>query len=185
MDSSRLRLWFAIWSGKSEFKKILIPKSINMWLFFPDQTALECNIASKVRCLQSSRYLRFVGKLSSAQLDDPCEGREFVSYPGNCENYLRCLHGTLQIASCPDGLHWNTATNNCDWPANAKCKEGGNPVLVETESNEVGGYIPITTPATPTTTKKPRPPVNRPAVKPFSGDFKLVCYFTNWAWCVW
>lgn len=153
-------------------------------MFFPDQTALECNIASKVRCLQSSRYLRFVGKLSSAQLDDPCEGREFVSYPGNCENYLRCLHGTLQIASCPDGLHWNTATNNCDWPANAKCKEGGNPVLVETESNEVGGYIPITTPATPTTTKKPRPPVNRPAVKPFSGDFKLVCYFTNWAWCV-
>lgn len=142
----------------------------------PTQTALECNIASEVRCIQSSRYLRFLGKLSKAQVDDPCEGRDYVAYPGNCQDYLRCLHGTLQAATCPDGLHWNTESNNCDWPDNAKCKEEGNPVLVESGTNEVGGYIPITTPATSTTTKKPRPPVNRPAVKPFSGDYKLVCY---------
>lgn len=50
--------------------------------------------------------------------------------------------------------------------------------------NEIGGYIPITTTAVPTTTttKQPKPIVPRPPVKKFSGDFKLVCYFTNWAW---
>lgn len=129
-----------------------------------------------MRCLQSSRYLKFVGKLSRAQLDDPCEGREYVPYPGSCQDYLLCLHGTLQAGTCGSGLHWSVKDNVCDWPENAKCKEEGNPLLVETGINEVGGYIPITTPAAPTPTKKPRPPVNRPAVKPFSGDFKLVCY---------
>lgn len=105
-------------------------------------------------------------------------GQQYLPYPGKCQEYLLCLHDTLQAASCSDGLHWNAEGGRCDWPAEANCMEEGKPVLGETESNEVGGYIPITTPATPTTTKKPRPPINRPAVKPFSGDFKLVCYFT-------
>lgn len=51
--------------------------------------------------------------------------------------------------------------------------------MIENGSNEIGGYIPITT---TTTTKKPKPVISQPSVKPFSGDFKLVCYFTNWAW---
>lgn len=144
-----------------------------------DQTALECDIASKVRCVPASRYLKFVGKLSRVQLDDPCEGRDYVSYPGNCQDYLLCLHGTMQAGSCASGLHWNAQANICDWPENANCKEEGSPVLTETGGNEVGGYIPITT---TTTTKKPKPIVVRPPVKPFSGDYKLVCYFTNWAW---
>lgn len=178
MDSSRLRVWSAIRSGKLDYNclKLKPASDICIFVFLLNQTALECNIASKVRCLQSSRYLKFVGKLSRAQLDDPCEGREYVPYPGSCQDYLLCLHGTLQAGTCGSGLHWSVKDNVCDWPENAKCKEEGNPLLVETGSNEVGGYIPITTPAAPTPTKKPRPPVNRPAVKPFSGDFKLVCY---------
>lgn len=43
-----------------------------------DQTSLECDYASRVRCLPASRYLKFVGKLSRVQLDDPCEGRDYV-----------------------------------------------------------------------------------------------------------
>lgn len=141
-----------------------------------DQTALECNIASKVRCIQASRYLKFIGKLSRAQLDDPCEGRDYVPYPGSCQDYLLCLHGTMQAGSCSSGLHWNAQANVCDWPENANCREEGNPILIETGSNEVGGYIPITTTLSPTTTKKPKPVVPRPDIKPFSGDYKLVCY---------
>lgn len=43
-----------------------------------DQTSLECNYASKVRCVSASRYLKFVGKLDRLQLDDACEGQTFV-----------------------------------------------------------------------------------------------------------
>lgn len=145
-----------------------------------DQTSLECDLASKVRCVPAKHYLKFVGKLTRVQIDDPCEGRDYVPYPGSCQDYLLCLHGRLQAGKCGDGLHWNTQNNVCDWPQNAKCTEEGNPVLTETDGNEIGGYIPITT--TTTTTKKPKPVVPRPPVKQFSGDFKLVCYFTNWAW---
>lgn len=146
-----------------------------------DQTSLECDYASRVRCLPASRYLQFIGKLSRVQLDDPCEGRDYVAYPGSCQDYLLCLHGTMQAGSCADTLHWNSQTNICDWPENANCTEEGRPALSETEGNEVGGYIPITTTPISTTTKKPKPVVPRPPVEKFSGDYKLVCYFTNWA----
>lgn len=85
----------------------------------------------------------------------------------------------MQAGSCASGLHWNSEAGICDWPESANCKEEGSPVLTENGDNEVGGYIPITT---TTTTKKPKPVVSRPPVKEFSGDYKLVCYFTNWAW---
>lgn len=42
-----------------------------------DQTANECNLASKVRCVKASRYLASIGKyekLTQLQLDDPCDG---------------------------------------------------------------------------------------------------------------
>lgn len=147
-----------------------------------DQTSLQCDYASKVRCISASRYLKFIGKLTKVQVDDPCEGADYVPYPGSCQDYLLCLHGTMQAGSCASGLHWNAQQNICDWPENAHCDEetGDRPVLTETEENEVGGYIPITTTAAPTTTKKPKPIVPRPPIKEFSGDFKLVCYFTNW-----
>lgn len=120
--------------------------------------------------------MKFIGKLSKAQLDDPCDGRDYVPYPGRCQDYLLCLHGTLQAGTCANGLHWNSQANICDWPENSHCLEEGNPVLTGTGENEVGGHIPIVKPTTPAPTKKPKPPVNRPTVEPFSGDFKLVCY---------
>lgn len=144
-----------------------------------DQTQLQCDYASKVRCVPASRYLKFIGKLTKVQLDDPCEGRDYVPFPGSCQDYLLCLHGSMAAGSCASGLHWNSQANICDWPENANCKEEGSPVLTETQGNEVGTYIPITT---TTTTKKPKPSVPRPPVKQFSGEYKLVCYFTNWAW---
>lgn len=71
-----------------------------------DQTLLQCDYASKVRCLPATRYLEFIGKLSNAKLDDPCEGADYVAYPGSCQDYLLCLHGTMQAGSCASGLHW-------------------------------------------------------------------------------
>lgn len=117
--------------------------------------------------------MEFVGKISRVQLDDPCEGQDYVPFPGNCQDYLLCLHGSMQAGSCSSGLHWNAQANICDWPENANCKEDGNPILTESGENEVGGYIPITT-----TTKKPKPVQPQAPVKRFSGDYKLVCYFS-------
>lgn len=42
-----------------------------------DQTAHECNLASKVRCVKASRYLASIGKsekFTQLHLDDPCDG---------------------------------------------------------------------------------------------------------------
>lgn len=46
--------------------------------FHFDQTSLECDYASKVRCLPASKYLKFVGRFSKVQLDDPCGGHDYV-----------------------------------------------------------------------------------------------------------
>lgn len=153
--------------------------------FHFDQTQLQCDYASKVRCVLASRYLKLVGKLSRIQEDDPCEGGDYVAYPGKCEEYLFCLHGAMYAGSCAPGLHWNAQANICDWPESANCKEEGNPVLTETGTNEIGGYIPITTTSAPVTTKRPKPVTPRPPVKPFSGDYKLVCYFTKCVFIRW
>lgn len=148
-----------------------------------DMTMGECGLALKVRCVSVKRYLKHFEKLRNLQLDDPCEGNQFVPYPGKCENFLLCLHGSLQQQDCPGGLHFNKEAQLCDWPSNAQCDEQGNELLPDSDGSNVGqsemGYIPITT---TTTTQRPKPLTPRPPVKDFSGDYKLVCYFTNWAW---
>lgn len=145
-----------------------------------DETASKCGKASDVRCITASRYLKFIGKLGEVQLDDPCGGLDYASYPGKCDQYLLCLHGTLQAGNCADPLYWNPTTFNCDWPQNVKCNASA-PVFNEhgDSSNEVIPSKPTTT-----TTKKPRPPHPSLPVKKHSGHYKLVCYFTNWAWYV-
>lgn len=102
--------------------------------------------------------------------------------------------------------------NNCDWPKGAQCMETGNEidVPVEIPSNPLlplPPYEPIPTTAKPVsttqwewqppTTSEPgenswewhppipptseQPPLSEP-LKPKSDYFKIVCYFTNWAW---
>lgn len=101
---------------------------------------------------------------------------QFASYPFDCNKYYLCDNGRPLLQSCPNGLHWNNDQKNCDWPNNAKCEESAS----ATDPNR-----PTTSPKpTTTTTRKPRPP--RPTdvvpVEQDDGKFKVVCYFTNWAW---
>lgn len=76
----------------------------------------------------------------------------------------------------PHGLYWNNAGKNCDWPRNVNCEVNG----ISTDPNK-----PTTSPRpTITTTRKPRPlpPQNVIPMETDDGKFKVVCYFTNWAW---
>lgn len=97
---------------------------------------------------------------------------QFAPHPTDCNKYYLCEHGRPLEQSCPPSLHWNANGNICDWPRNAKCEQ--------TDPNR-----PTTSPRpTTTTTRKPRPPPPTDAVptQPDDGKFKVVCYFTNWAW---
>ncbi|XP_071053326.1 chondroitin proteoglycan 2-like [Onthophagus taurus] len=58
---------------------------------------------------------------------DPCpkENGEFPHYfahPETCGRFCQCDWGVAYDMPCPDGLHFNTKLNVCDWPADAGCE---------------------------------------------------------------
>uniref|UniRef100_A0AAG5DHK2 chitinase n=1 Tax=Anopheles atroparvus TaxID=41427 RepID=A0AAG5DHK2_ANOAO len=160
-----------------------------------------CDWEENVNCVSNEQYFRLLttfGALKALSEDDPCDGNSHVPYPGDCNQYLVCNWGRLEAASCANGLHWNQQVQNCDWPANAKCSQGGGiPESTENSSDEnnswqnsnqdIDGpqYVVSTTEKRTTTTKATTvapmstPP---PVLEPLSGYYKMVCYFTNWAW---
>lgn len=84
--------------------RVLIPQECGPDLQW-SQDQLSCDRKANVRCVSNERYLRLVKK-TKALLDDPCEGDTHVSYPGNCNQFLLCLHGHLYGGDCGPGLHW-------------------------------------------------------------------------------
>ncbi|XP_067620317.1 probable chitinase 10 [Eurosta solidaginis] len=166
-----------------------------------------CDWPENVQCVTTRQYLRIVKSqalrsgnpvaLRASNPNDPCNGEERVPYPGDCSKYLFCLWNRLQGADCPPGLHFNEAIGSCDWPEAAKCtQEPGGGVVggVEPGDNEIPqgntGVIkpkPTKRPAPTSTTTTARPqrptyPTDRPVLVPLDGYYKVVCYFTNWAW---
>lgn len=154
----------------------------------------------------------FTSSLLRASEGDPCEGYQLLSYPGLCANYLECNQETMSVRDCPPGLYFDPAINNCNWPNNVDCKndpdletneidgEDGGDDDEEPEKETSGGsaQVPefafdqgVFKPST-TTTKRPSTSINSISmfetipvldkVQPLSGAYKLVCYFTNWAW---
>ncbi|BET00648.1 Glyco_18 [Nesidiocoris tenuis] len=141
-----------------------------------------------------------------------CSKGLFAPHPTSCQKYLQCLWDKYDVTSCPPGLHWNQGAQICDWPAKAGCKKtdgggggggagGGGTVKPEVvPGGDDGNKAVTTTTTTPktttewtwqpdqqtewswtsTTTEEPWP--ETPYQHPLSGYFKVVCYFTNWAW---
>lgn len=146
-----------------------------------------CDWPENVKCITTRRYLRLVGTFRS-NVDDPCNGQELVSYPGNCNQYLFCLWNRLQAGTCAPGLHFNNVQKMCDWPEAAQCimdNENEN----ELSSNEIytTPNTPFTTPSTtesyyPSVQSTTRRPIILPQEDNDSNSYKIVCYFTNWAW---
>lgn len=143
-----------------------------------------CDYKNNVRCVSTIRYLRLVK--SGATLNNPCNGDTNVPYPGKCNKYLICQWGSLHAADCPPGLNWNQGIKNCDWPANARCVSDGteNETDLEEEEeetdkeNEIEEFIPEISPPEPVVEEE----IEENSAEPLSGHYKVVCYFTNWAW---
>lgn len=113
---------------------------------------------------------------SEIEAETKCQ-MQFTPHPKDCNKYYLCNNGHPIEQSCPPSLHWNYNQNICDWPRNAKCEASA---AAAADSNK-----PTTSPRpTTTTTRKPRPkpPTNIVPTETDDGKFKVVCYFTNWAW---
>ncbi|XP_059477880.1 mucin-2-like [Neocloeon triangulifer] len=78
---------------------------------------------------------------------------EFVLHlpnPGDCGSFCKCDWGTGYYFDCPDGLHFNAQLQVCDWPENAGCQEGSDPIVTTPPSGGStpgGGASTTTTPS--------------------------------------
>ncbi|XP_012524289.2 probable chitinase 10 [Monomorium pharaonis] len=131
-----------------------------------------------------------------------CASGSYSGVPGDCTSYQACLWGRQEVFSCAPGLHFNSETRICDWPSRAKCMDDDGDKEITTQptatitssSRPSVSQKPTTQPTftterapTTSTTSKPTstlPPaiIDPDKVSPLSGYYKVVCYFTNWAW---
>lgn len=133
-----------------------------------------------------------------------CQEGTHRRHPTDCGKYYRCVHGEEHGTACSPGLHWNDATKRCDWPNQAKCTTGSGtvPVTPRPQHTTRSTTQYVTQPTTRHTTRRttvhtPRitvapaviegtvaPDVHLPSGTSSTVDtgYKVVCYFTNWAW---
>ena len=57
----------------------------------------------------------------------------------DCHWFFQCSDGVAYCWPCPDGLHWNTELNVCDWPYHANCLAGCRRVCWEWDNIHLGG----------------------------------------------
>lgn len=130
-----------------------------------------------------------------------CISGSYSAVPGDCTSYQACLWGRQEVFSCAPGLHFNQETRICDWPSRAKCTDDDGdkeittqPATTITSSRPSIPQKPTTQPAFTTETVSTMSTMSQPTstlppaiidpdkVSPLSGYYKVVCYFTNWAW---
>lgn len=157
-------------------------------------------------------YTAALLKASAGEICENEVQQMFYSSPEDCGKYFVCDHNRLLSLSCPSGLHFNSGQNVCDWPEQVKCayatsqdeqqNEGEDEEdfeYEEDESEEVNILQEPTTKRTEissttrATTSSYKPPTSSEKsklnaiqvpdqVQSLDGNYKLVCYFTNWAW---
>ncbi|KAK9881823.1 hypothetical protein WA026_017335 [Henosepilachna vigintioctopunctata] len=164
-----------------------------------------CDWPFKVKCINRKKLAEpFTEQATSLNKLRPepyssCTGNSFAAVRTDCNKYMQCLWGKYEVYHCAPGLHWNNDKQLCDWPDNANCREDQDisndvepdetphapidPIYIPTIPTEkpTSGYYPDWKPTLPSTTSPETPIVETP-LKPQSGYFKIVCYFTNWAW---
>lgn len=104
----------------------------------------------------------------------PCKGQLFIADDENCNQYYLCNQGELQLQFCPSGLYWNR--DHCDWPENTECHPDATTLKpVSTTTSEISTTeIELT--------HRPSYPGTDSQELDIESEYKVVCYFTNWAW---
>ena len=59
----------------------------------------------------------------SSNNDGECVEGEYSSSSSSCASFHQCVNGKKTLKNCHEGLHWNSATNTCDWPEAAGCTD--------------------------------------------------------------
>ncbi|XP_068222684.1 probable chitinase 10 isoform X2 [Palaemon carinicauda] len=122
---------------------------------------------------------------STAVPKQSCQAGTREPHESDCRKFYECVHGEKQERQCFPGLHWNAKANRCDWPNEAGCSSSGTPV---TPTEPTPPPTTTTTPSTTTSTavRPTTPDIPRPGtggIQPqLDTGYKVVCYFTNWAW---
>ncbi|KAG7164861.1 chitinase 10-like 4 [Homarus americanus] len=101
--------------------------------------------------------------------------------PYDCSRYRICGVDNKWISqACAPGLKFNPVKKNCDWPRNVKC---ATPPQADA-GVQPPGPPPIPAPGSvvSTTTTTVTSSTMAPVHMYSTGDYKVVCYFTNWAW---
>ncbi|KAA0201537.1 hypothetical protein HAZT_HAZT005430 [Hyalella azteca] len=115
----------------------------------------------------------------------PCEVGEYRPHESDCNKFYQCNQGVLVERKCFPGLHW--AESRCEFADKANCKISGSP---SAPSRPPPPGLPATPPPFVDQPSTWQPPPQTTAVamatpRPVTSDpsgFKVVCYFTNWAW---
>jgi len=133
--------------------------------------------------------------LSSSEICNDEQNTFYPDYADGCHSYYECVNGRKILFACPANLLWNENINTCDYPSAVTCKASSlttsppTPTTTPPTTPEET-TTPPTTPeettsqhTTPEETTSEHTTQETPTTKPVpSGDKKVVCYFTNWAW---
>ncbi|XP_076756261.1 putative chitinase 10 [Xylocopa sonorina] len=151
-----------------------------------------CDWAFKNPCIEKPK--KSASLVSTSTKSTSCTPDSYTNVPGDCESFQACLWGRYELFRCAPGLHFNDRTRICDWPSRANCQENsvstnnqdsntssGKPDVIgsPTVSSTEKPWVPSTTQAS---TTLPSAIIDPDKVSPLSGHYKVVCYFTNWAW---
>lgn len=161
-----------------------------------------CDYKENVKCVSRKKFLKllqlqhlktgiYTALLLKASEGDVCNTAEFLPYPGSCSSYLQCEHSRLIKRECPSGLEWDSGINSCNWPS-GKCQS--DPISEEIDvseeeldnTNSIDGEFfenkPSSTSSSPPSSFGLETIPVHENVQPLDGKYKMVCYFTNWAW---
>ena len=140
-----------------------------------------------------------------------CREGALESDPADCARYLFCVHGAMERYSCQRGTAWDNALKVCNFPDQVDCSSSSSSteaapaqapaspapppqiqsgvVLVVgdrdagdynsndySEYNSYSDYSDTSNDVGDVAEFQPNPESG------LSGDYKIVCYFTNWAW---
>ncbi|XP_026668803.1 probable chitinase 10 isoform X2 [Ceratina calcarata] len=148
-----------------------------------------CDWAFKNPCIEKPK--KTASLVAAGAKSTPCTPESYSSVPGDCESFKACLWGRYEVFRCAPGLHFNERTRICDWPSRANCQDNSVPTDNQessTPGNELPSVPTISTEkaweasTTEPTTSLPSAVIDPEKVSPLSGHYKIVCYFTNWAW---